>query len=129
MERHASVSLEDRQRLLDAFIGAARTGDVAALEQMLAADVVSYSDGGGLVRASKIPVLGRLRVAKFIHAFAFHFWTDVTVSTIRSNGTVSALLSKDGDEFAIVSLAAGPDGIREIQWQMNPNKLARSLAA
>ncbi len=34
------------------------TGDLEALEQFFAEDVVVYSDGGGMVRASKFPVLG-----------------------------------------------------------------------
>lgn len=123
-ERRVTVSVDEQRRLLEAFISAARAGDVGALEQMLAADVVSYSDGGGRVRAARIPVLGRLRVAKFIHAFASHFWTDVAVATVTTNGAVASLLSKDGAALAVVSITPGGDGIRQIQWQMNPDKLS-----
>jgi hypothetical protein len=62
--------MQEQQRLLEAFVAAARSGDLSALERLLAADVISYSDGGGVVRASRIPVLGRERVAKYICAFA-----------------------------------------------------------
>jgi hypothetical protein len=51
----------------------------AALEALFAADVVSCSDGGGLVRAARTPVVGRARVAQFITAVAPHFWTAVTL--------------------------------------------------
>jgi RNA polymerase sigma-70 factor (ECF subfamily) len=38
-------------------------GRLAALEELLAADVTSYADGGGVVRASRVPVVGAFRVA------------------------------------------------------------------
>jgi RNA polymerase sigma-70 factor (ECF subfamily) len=40
-----------QQRLLDAFVAAAQTGDLATLEAVLAADVMAYAGGGELVAA------------------------------------------------------------------------------
>ncbi|MCP9979044.1 sigma-70 family RNA polymerase sigma factor [Actinomadura madurae] len=57
-ERRAPVTGAERRRLLTAFVAAARTGDLTSLEAILAADVISYSDGGGAVRASRFPVVG-----------------------------------------------------------------------
>jgi RNA polymerase sigma-70 factor (ECF subfamily) len=74
------VSSVERRRLLEAFIDAAQKGEIAALEGLLASDVISYSDGGGIVRAARVPIAGRERVAKFISAVASHFWTGVTLS-------------------------------------------------
>src|SRR5919198_3428702 len=48
--RRTSVSSDEQRRFLEAFIAAAQKGDMAALEGLFAEDVVSYSDGGGLVR-------------------------------------------------------------------------------
>jgi RNA polymerase sigma-70 factor (ECF subfamily) len=45
-----AASSTEQRRLLDAFVRAAHNGDVADLERLLASDVVSTSDGGGLVR-------------------------------------------------------------------------------
>jgi hypothetical protein len=39
-------------RLLTAFVAAAQVGDLSTLEELFAADVVSYSDGGGVALAS-----------------------------------------------------------------------------
>lgn len=50
--RCAPVSPAEQRRLLNAFVAAARTGDLAGLESLFASDVVSTSDGGGLVRAA-----------------------------------------------------------------------------
>jgi RNA polymerase sigma-70 factor (ECF subfamily) len=78
--RRTPVSSVERRRLLEAFIDAAQKGEIAALEGLLASDVISYSDGGGIVRAARVPIAGRERVAKFISAVASHFWTGVTLS-------------------------------------------------
>ena len=50
--RRMPASSTEQRRLLDAFIAAARHGDVAGLEGLLASYVVSTSGGGGLVRAA-----------------------------------------------------------------------------
>jgi len=50
-DRCTSVSSDEQRRFLEAFIGAAQMGNLAGLEALFAEDVVSYSDGGGLVRA------------------------------------------------------------------------------
>jgi len=113
----------EQRKLLDAFIAAAQAGDLARLEGLFAADVVSYSDGGGKVRASIHPVHGRETVAKFIHAFAPRFWTGVTVSAIEANGQEAVSVTKDGAPVALVSLITGADGIEQILWVMNPDKL------
>jgi RNA polymerase sigma factor (sigma-70 family) len=47
--RCTSVSWGEQRRFLEAFIGAAQKGDMAGLEALFAEEVVSYSDGGGLV--------------------------------------------------------------------------------
>ena len=52
------VGATEHQRLLDAFIAAARTGDLASLEQLLATDVVAYAAGDELVPATRPPVRG-----------------------------------------------------------------------
>ena len=124
-ERRQPVSAPEQQRLLAAFVAAAQTGDLARLEQLLAADVVSYTDGGGLARASKFPVHGRERVAKFHHAFAPRFWPGVTVEFAEANGQPSAVLSQNGARFAVLSITSNSEGIDQILWMMNPEKLAR----
>jgi hypothetical protein len=59
--RRKSVSKDEQRRLLEAFIHAAQKGDMAGLEGLFAEDVVSYSDGGGIVRAARFPVANGLR--------------------------------------------------------------------
>lgn len=123
--RRASVGSEEQRRLLEAFIDAAKKGDVAALEALFAEDVVSYSDGGGLVRtAARAPVSGRERVAKFYASFAWHFWTGMTLSLIETNGQAAVLMSRDGIPGALGTIDASAQGIDQIMWIMRPSKLA-----
>lgn len=76
--RHAPVSSVERKRLLKAFTAAAQKGDLLALEGLFASDIVSSSDGGGVVHGVRLPVVGRDRLSKFIAAVASHFRTGVT---------------------------------------------------
>jgi hypothetical protein len=77
--RRAPVSSGEQQRLLHAFLEAARQGNTAGLESVFAEDVTSHSDDRGLVRTARVPVSGRRRVANFISALASHLWTGVTI--------------------------------------------------
>src|SRR6266849_2796470 len=90
--RRTSVSSNEQRRFLEAFIAAAQKGDMAALEGLLAEDVVSYSDGGGLVRAAGVPVSGRERVKTFVAAVSTYFWKGVTVAFVETNGQAAVLV-------------------------------------
>jgi RNA polymerase sigma-70 factor, ECF subfamily len=61
--RRTPVSSDEQRRLLEAFIAAAQKADMAALESLFAEDVVSTSDGGGIVRAARfqLPVASAWR--------------------------------------------------------------------
>ena len=122
-ERRAPVDPTEQRRLLAAFLLAAQTGDLGALEGLLAADVVSYSDGGGVVRASRIPVFGRETVAKYVAAFASRFWTGATVTWVEANGRPAVLASRDGVPFVLVAVSASEENIDRVLWVMNPDKL------
>lgn len=122
-ERRAPVSGDAQRKLLATFVSAARSGDLAALEELLAADVISLSDGGGVVRASRIPVVGALRVAKYHRAFAARFWAGVDVSFATTNGQASALLRNGGTVFAVLTVNASDQGIDQVLWMMNPAKI------
>ncbi|MGV9307067.1 RNA polymerase sigma-70 factor [Nonomuraea sp. NPDC003727] len=123
VERRTPVTTGEQRRLLKAFVAAARSGDLTALEELFAADVTSYSDGGGAVRASRFPVVGASRVAKYVRAFAGHFWTGVDVAWASTNGQTSALLSRDGQVFAVLTVTASAQGIEQVLWMMNPTKI------
>jgi RNA polymerase sigma-70 factor (TIGR02957 family) len=121
--RRKPVSKDEQRRLLEAFIDAAQKGDMAGLEGLFAEDVVSHSDGGGIVRAARVPVSGRERVAKFI-ATAAHFWKGVTLAWVETNGQAAVLVSREGVPVALTTIDASAQGIDQILWIMRPSKLA-----
>jgi len=121
--RRASVSSNEQRRFLEAFIAAAQKGDMQALEGLFAEDVVSYSDGGGLVRAAGVPVSGRNRVATFIASISKWCWNGVTLTWVETNGQPAVLVLRDGVPFGL-TIDASAQGINEIMWFLRPSKLA-----
>jgi RNA polymerase sigma-70 factor, ECF subfamily len=122
-ERRASVSPNEQRRFLEAFIAAAQKGDMTALEGLFAEDVVCYSDGGGLVRAAGVPVVGRNRVAMFIASVSTYCWKGVTLDWVETNGQAAVLILRDGVPIGL-TIDASAQGINEIMWFLRPSKLA-----
>lgn len=129
--RRTPVDAREQRRLLQAFLDAARSGDVAGLARVLSEDAVSISDGGGLVRGvARLPVLGRERVVRFTSGFRNKtFFEGSAFTWCEANGRPAALLVRDGAVLALVTIAASAAGIDEVLWVMNPHKLARFGAA
>ncbi|WUW20470.1 RNA polymerase sigma-70 factor [Streptomyces sp. NBC_01463] len=128
-ERRDRVSPAKHRRLLTVFLNAAQTGDLAALEDVLTADVVSISDGGGIRGASRIPVVGLPHVSRYLVAFAPRFWPPAQVRWVEANGQQAALVSVGGEPVALLSLDVSAEGIDRIMWVMNPAKLAPYAAS
>jgi RNA polymerase sigma-70 factor (ECF subfamily) len=123
--KRSTVAVSKRRALLDAFVAAARAGDLAGLEQLFAEDVVSRADSGGVVRpAARVPVVGRRKVARLLQAYADVFWAGVGVRSLEVNGEPALGLERDGELFCVLTLTASDDAVDEILWQMNPAKLA-----
>jgi RNA polymerase sigma-70 factor (ECF subfamily) len=123
-ESSTPVDPTTHRRLLEAFLRAAQTGNLASLEEVLAADVVSYSDANGLARAAKIPVVGRAHVAAFVVAFRPRFWPGTRTEWVEANGRAGVLISNGDTALALLTISASDQGIEQLQWLMNPTKLA-----
>ena len=122
--RSAPVSPPEQQRLLTAFVAAARAGDLSTLEKLFAEDVVSYADSGGVVRgASRVPIHGPQALAKIILAFARWFWDGVETELATLNSEQAVLLRRDGTVFGVIMVQASDQGIDQVLWLMNPAKL------
>ncbi|WP_031517435.1 RNA polymerase sigma-70 factor [Streptomyces sp. NRRL F-5123] len=128
-ERRGPVSRTEHRRMLEAFLAAAQTGDLSVLEELLTEDVVSYSDGGGMRGASKIPVVGLSHVSAYLAAFAPYFWPDSDVRWVEANGMPAVLVSEAGEAKALLCADVSARGIERIMWVMNPAKLAPYVAS
>lgn len=119
-----SPDFEQQNKLLQTFIRAAQKGELHELESLFAAEVVSLTDGDGIVNAARRPVSGAQTVARFIASFATHFWTGAEVAYIHANGRPAALVSRDGSVYVFATVETTPEGISRIMWVMSPAKLA-----
>ncbi|CAL9564606.1 ECF RNA polymerase sigma factor SigJ [Actinosynnema sp. ALI-1.44] len=111
-------------RLVERFLAAARDGDLAGLERLLAADVTAWADGGGRVSAALRPVVGRDRVVRYLAGALSRFGTAVALGIAEVNG-VPAVLATAGDRLVgvVVPEFAG-DRVGAVRIVANPDKLA-----
>ncbi|MDO7882176.1 RNA polymerase sigma-70 factor [Antiquaquibacter soli] len=123
-DRRAPVDPADRERLLGALLTAMRSGDIAALEQILAADVLVLSDGGGFVSAARKPILGRERVASFLVGVATKLAADVEFAPVAVNGEVATLGVRDGHPQSLTTVQFDGPRIASVYIVMNPAKIA-----
>jgi RNA polymerase sigma-70 factor (TIGR02957 family) len=122
-ERRAPATAAAQRELLTTFLEAARSGDMTALERLFAADVTSLSDGNGAYQVARRPVVGAARVAKFLNAITW-FWDGLDVRWASTNGQPSAVLSRDGTVYGVLALSATTEGIDQVLWILNPEKVA-----
>jgi RNA polymerase sigma-70 factor (ECF subfamily) len=120
-------SREERDELARRFLAAARQGDLAGLEALLAHDVVLTGDGGGKVPALARSLRGRARVAGMLLT-----WMRVaarvpgfTLRLTEVNGGAGAMVL-DGQQrlISVWSLEIAGGEIRSISSVVNPDKLA-----
>lgn len=124
-ERGTVATAADRDRLLAAFMAAAEAGDLEGLEELLAADVVAVSDGGGKVLAARKEVHGRERVAQFILGVLDKFGQGMLAVPIELNGQPSVAGVRDGHLEVVWTADVTTDGIRRLLMVLNPEKLER----
>ncbi len=121
---------ERQKELVASFVAAARTGDLAGLEKLLAADVTWTSDGGGKVSAAWRPVVGREKVVRLVAGLLKRF-AGADFGMIEINGA-PALAGWAGDVLVGVLAFDLRDGLVVNAWAVvNPDKLefaARQLA-
>lgn len=128
-ERKEAVTPTAHRRLLEVFLSAARTGDLSVLEDVLTADVVSYTDGNGIRGASRIPVIGLPHVSHYLVAFAPRFWPRSQVRWVEANGRPAVLVLSGEEAVALLTADISADGIDRLMWVMNPAKLAPYVAS
>ncbi|MFP2905086.1 sigma-70 family RNA polymerase sigma factor [Pyxidicoccus sp. 3LFB2] len=125
--------LQERNRVaLEGFMSALLSGDVAAAEALLSADVRLLSDGGGQVRAAHVPVVGVKRVLTFLQRLVVLRGPPAAVEVQMLNGlpALVAVYAPDPKDpmlalHAVVRVDVGADGrITELHSVLTDRKLA-----
>lgn len=137
------ADLAEQRRVMSAFLAAAESGDLDGLVSLLAPDAVMIGDGGGEGPASRRPIEGAIKTARFVLALFRRAGAEmaVEVEPVLVNGDVGVLVEARGfagrplpvpagappmDRLRLV-MAFGIDGgrIGRIYSQLNPAKLTR----
>ncbi len=119
------ASREQREALATRFFAAAEDGDLQALEELLAHDVVLHGDGGGKAPAAKRALHGRARVARTLLG-GLRTATRRGLSSRREqvNGQPGALFhDREGRLIAVMILDVADGQIQGVSSIANPDKL------
>lgn len=122
--RRTPVEPAQQQRLLDAFVAAASSGDLRQLERLLAADVIAYADGGGVVGAARRPIFGADRVARFMTGIRVGLGLTRPLASREINGRPAVLVSHYSGALGLLTIDASAEGIDRVMIVLNPAKLA-----
>lgn len=116
--------VEEPERALAPFLSALAAGDVDALIETLAADVIAWSDGGGVRRAARQPVPGAVRVAKFLIGIVeYGRKRGGTARLVVANGSPALLTELDGELYGIMTFDIDDGLVTAIRSVVNPEKL------
>lgn len=118
-----SASRADGDRIARRFLAAARGGDIAALEKLLADDVVAWADGGGKATAARRPIRGVERVARYLGWMSWPV-PDLTVLLTEINGQPGFVALVGAQVILVVVLEIRDGRITDIRIVANPDKLA-----
>jgi RNA polymerase sigma-70 factor (ECF subfamily) len=120
------ASREKRDELAQRFFAAAREGDLAGLESMLAEDVVLRGDGGGKIPTFVRPLRGRTYVARAMHSWATRRSpaAGTSVRYVEINGQPGALMLDDeGKLLSVAALDLAGEQVQGVTFIVNPDKL------
>jgi RNA polymerase sigma-70 factor (ECF subfamily) len=118
------VTAAEAEAAIDAFQRAVETGDVHALLEILAPDVVAVSDGGGVKEAVLRPIAGAEKVARLIAAGMARVGADLSLGRVHVNGYPALLLLLNGEVDSVLALHVEDGKISGLYTVRNPAKLS-----
>jgi RNA polymerase sigma-70 factor (ECF subfamily) len=120
------ASREQQEQLATRFFAAAEEGDLEALEELMAHDVVLHGDGGGKAPTIARAIHGRARVARTLIA-GLRAATRAGGFTLRReevNGQPGALFfDREGRVAGVMILDVADGQIQDVSSIVNPDKL------
>ena len=116
---------KEREQLASRFFDALREGDVAGLQDLLAADVSMVGDGGGKAQQLARAIVGAENVARLLASvFPRLARLDVTYEPHEVNGQPGAICrDRDGRVLHTLALDVLDGQIQAIRLVVNPDKL------
>ncbi len=120
------ASPESHRQMLLSFARASQGGDMAALMDILSADVTLWADGGGKVKgAATRPVSGSLAVARFSIGATRRFLPPGSRVEVEDVNREPAIVIR-GEEraYLVITIEVEAQRIRSVRIIANPDKLA-----
>jgi RNA polymerase sigma-70 factor (ECF subfamily) len=106
------------------FLAAAATGDLQALMDVLAPDVVMLSDGGGKVTVNLRPISTADKVARFLLGIVDKYSDlELTAEAAVVNGQPGARIYVDGALDSVLTVEVQADRVSRVYYVRNPDKL------
>jgi RNA polymerase sigma-70 factor (TIGR02957 family) len=123
------VSPAETRHALRAFQRAAETGDMQRLLDILAPDVVFLGDGGGVVQAVRVPVVGAGKVARLLAAGlasirAAAALQSASLQPAQVNGYPALILRLEGQIDTVLAVRMDDGLITGLYAVRNPEKLS-----
>lgn len=120
------VDRSEHEKVVARLGRAIATGDLQALMDVLAPDVVSVADGGGKVRgAARRPVVGADKLARYLVAGMAKYGAGLRLTPMLVNGQPGLRAEVDGELIGAISVAVEDGRVSRIYTVANPEKLAR----
>ncbi|MEV7014018.1 sigma factor-like helix-turn-helix DNA-binding protein [Streptosporangium sp. NPDC051022] len=105
---------------VDGFMLAAMEGDLAALERILDADVVAWTDGG----EEAAPMVGAREVARYAVRVLARFGEAAEMRHTEVNGQTALIARVDGRLVGVIVMEIVEDRITALWSVLNPTRLA-----
>lgn len=114
------VSAAETRGAIEAFQRAVETGDLRPLLDILAPDVVLLADGGGVVQAAVVPVVGTVAVANLLGRIG----AAGSVEPAHVNGYPALIIRIDGEVAGVLAVRMEGGLITGLYAVRNPEKLS-----
>jgi RNA polymerase sigma-70 factor (TIGR02957 family) len=118
-----AASARETRAAAESLRRALETGDLQGLLDVLAPDVVSVGDGGGLKHAAPRPVTGADEVVRVLAEGTANLTQAITVLHTTVNGSPALLILLDGEIEAIIAIRVEAARITNLYFVRNPQKL------
>ena len=118
------VSAGEARDALEAFQRAAETGELQHLLDILAPDVVFLGDGGGVVQAVRVPVVGADKVARLLAVGLRRIAALGVLQPAQVNGYPALILRLNGEVDTVIAVRIDDGLITGLYSVRNPEKLS-----
>ncbi|WP_109473105.1 RNA polymerase sigma-70 factor [Ornithinimicrobium cavernae] len=124
--RPEPVPTAETEEVLRRFLEATSGGDLQPLMELMAPDVVMFSDGGGLRQAALRPIHGVSKVLRWMAAVFGRYPGQMTYDIASVNGHPALRIFGDGVLDVVATLRIEGGLITALYLVRNPEKLARA---